>query len=293
MKDENNNLKGSEIDSGTDEWINPIGGLGDTLMLSGVLKLVHDKFPEKRYNLIRRTEYTNFLREHPIIARVGFPPRGARIISTTYWQDEHYGQEGNRAFQILARMFGLETPVEEKLFLTGEPDDIFLKNNIIPWREKNVIIAPSSDSPRKVMHPMAWHHLVERLYVDGIFVMQVGRPNEMHIKNTYSLLGATNPRQIISLLGKANVIITSDNFIMHAAHLVQKPAVVLWGPTKPEFYGYTGHVHLRSQKICALQSECIGPKVPQNYPTPCPLGLEHCINQIPVEEIYKAVKKLL
>jgi len=274
-------------------WINPIGGLGDTLMLSGVLKLVHDQFPDRKYNLVRRTEYTNFLREHPAINRIGFPPKGAKIVGTTYWLDENYNKKGERAFQLLAKMFGLKLPVDEKLFLAGEFDDYLVNNNIIPWREKNIVIATGSDSPRKMMHPMIWHQLVERLSNDGVFVVQVGRPGEIYIKNTYSLLGVTMPRQIISVIKKSNLVITSDNFVMHAAHLAEKPAVVLWGPTNPEFYGYKEQIHLKSKEICTLHDKCLGPKVPNNYPTPCPLGPEHCMNKISLDEMYRAVKRLL
>lgn len=51
------------MDKNNFPWINPIGGYGDMLMLSGVLKQVIEKFPEKRFNLTRRTNYVSFLKD--------------------------------------------------------------------------------------------------------------------------------------------------------------------------------------------------------------------------------------
>ncbi|NTW32211.1 MAG: glycosyltransferase family 9 protein [Bacteroidetes bacterium] len=275
-------------------WINPVGGYGDILMLSGVLKLAFDKNPLQKFNLVRRTKYTNLLKGHPAIKEVGYPPKDAKFANTSYWNAENYQSGKYRAFQLLAENFGLQTPVEEKLFLPGEIESDPLLDKIIPWKKKNIIIAPSSDSPRKMMHPMAWHNIVERLTAEGVLVIQVGKMTDVHIKGAYSLLNLTSPRQLISLIKKCNFVVTSDNFIMHAAHLVEKPAVVLWGPTKSNVYGYTEHLHVEAPvEQCNLKNECLGPNFSHNYATMCPLAQEHCMNKITLEQIFSAIYKLL
>lgn len=45
-------------------WINPIGGYGDALMLSGILNQVHEARPEEKYFLVRRTQYQAILAGH-------------------------------------------------------------------------------------------------------------------------------------------------------------------------------------------------------------------------------------
>jgi ADP-heptose:LPS heptosyltransferase len=87
-------------------------------------------------------------------------------------------------------------------------------------------------------------------------------------------------------------VITSDSFIMHAAHLPGVPTVVLWGPTKPELYGYGGQIHLKGPlEHCPFRDQCIGGRTPQNYGSPCPLGKDnHCIDKIPMTEIIDAVE---
>jgi ADP-heptose:LPS heptosyltransferase len=275
-------------------WINPIGGLGDTLMLSGVLKLLNEQDPSKKFNLVRRKGYTSFLKGHPAINEIGYPPRDAKFIKNDYWSHEELGGGTQRAFQILARTFGLKTPVEEKLYFPGiiNEDDLLFK--LIPWKKLNVIISPSSESPRKEFHPMIWHQVVEKLIAKDINVMQVGRDRELHIHNTYSINGLTTPGELFALIKKVDLVITVDNFVMHAAQLVEKPAIALWGPTSSLVYGYQSHTHIHApMDHCNFKTQCLGPKFSQNYSKPCPLEQEHCMNKISPEIIYNSALKIL
>ena len=275
-------------------WINPVGGYGDILMLSGVLKLVHDQDPLKKFNLVRRTKYTTLLKGHPAIKQVGFPPKDAKFVDMTYWSAENYESGKFKAFQLLAEKFGLQTPVEEKLFLAGGYEEDPLLHKLIPWKKKNIIIAPSSDSPRKMMHPMMWHNIVERLNAEGVLVIQVGTLTDLHIKGAYSLLNLTSPRQLISIIKKCTFVISSDNFIMHAARLVEKPAIIMWGPTKSGVYGYDNHIHIQAPlDHCEKRNECVGPRFSHQYATMCSLGPEQCMNKIPPEQIFNAIFTLL
>jgi len=275
-------------------WINPVGGLGDVLMYSGVLKQVFDKNPEKKFNLVRRTKYWEMLKGHPAIETIGFPKKDDEIVHTSYWSMEELGPGNQRPYQILARSFGLDTPVEETLYFPdGVKQDLFL-HNFIPWKKKNILIATTSDSPRKMMHPMAWHHLVERLLSTDSLVIQAGRQKDLYIKGAYSVLGATTPAELISLIAKCDLVICPDNFVMHAARLLNKPAIVLWGPTSHKVYGYPGHVHFQADTdFCEFKTNCIGPHCSENYGTACPLKELHCLNKINVDDIYNSVFNLI
>lgn len=274
-------------------WINPVGGLGDTLMVSGVLKLLVDRYPERRFNLVRRVSYPTILKGHPAIAAIGHPPKDAPLLGTDYWSRETLGPGEQRAFQILCRMFGLPTPAEERLYFPGTLENDAVFHQAIPYGRINIVIAPSSSSPRKEMHPANWHNLVDMLLEDGHFVAQVGKMNENHIRNAYFLLGLTTPPQLISLLSRFDVVVTSDNFVMHAAHLVGKPAVVLWGPTDHRVYGYPEQIHLQAEKSCPPDYTCIGPQSGHLYDTPCPFKETHCMDSILPEAIHEAVNRQL
>lgn len=276
-----------------DIWINPLGGLGDTIILSSVLKLVHDKYPQKNFHLARRNKYLPLLQNHSAIKSIGYPPKDAFIISSNYWGYEQLGGGTQRPFQILARVFGLETPIEEKLYIPVEPKDDFLLSQI-PFQKKNVLIVPASDSPRKMMHPMFWHQLVEQLTNEGIFVAQAGKIMDLYIKGAYSLLGLTNTVQFLAMIKKFDVIVTVDNYAMHAAKLFAKPTVALWGPTSCDVYGYPEQTHINANlEVCHLRNECLGPELGHNYGTPCPLNEHHCMNTIDANLVLREVKKLL
>lgn len=276
-------------------WINPIGGLGDMLMVSGVLKQAIDRQPERRWNLVRRTNCLDFLGGHPAIAAVGFPRPGAAIVGTDYWIRERLGPGSARPYQILARMFGLATPVEERLYIPGELEDDPVLEAFVPWRERNVVVAPASDSPRKVLPIHAWEALAGALDRDGIRVLQVGRLRELHVRNAFSLLGLTTPRQAIGLLRHCDLIVTSDSFLMHAAHLVGVPAVVIWGATHHSVYGYREQVHVQARRTCELAEpdDCLGPQRTVgglSYGTACQLGVDHCLASLDVQELIAIVR---
>lgn len=274
-------------------WVNPVGGLGDTLMLSGVLKHVVDRDPARRFNLVTRTKYPPLLRGHPAIATIGHPPPDAVLLHTDYWHQPSFGPPESRAYQILARMFGLRPPVPEVLYVPWpvREDDPVLRDRI-PWERHNVLLGPTSESPRKQPAPPRWEEIVAGLRAAGLGVVQVGRAHDPYIRGAFDLIGLTRPRDLIGLVHRFDVVLTVDSFLMHAAHLGGVPAVVLWGPTDHRVYGYAGQTHLQAAP-CAETHDCIAPGNSQVYATDCPKGDDHCVRQIPVEAVLAAVRDTL
>lgn len=274
-------------------WINPVGGLGDSLMISSVLKQVIDRYPARRYNLVERTKYREILEGHPAIAEVGYPPPGARFASTAYWYQQEFAQKGARAYQVLARMFGLEGPVPERLYVPWELAEDPVIVSRIPWRAGNVLLCQSSDSPRKCMAVEKWEVLTGLLRAEGLGVVQAGRRGERCIRGAYSLLGLTTPRQLISMIDRFDVVLTSDSFLMHAAHLRGVPAVVLWGPTSHRVYGYEGQIHLQAYPSCEERDNCIGLTQTKPYHVHCAYKPGHCMNTFAPQQILEATLSCL
>ena len=269
-------------------WINPIGGLGDALMLSGVLAQAHGGDPGVRYNLVRRTRYTAIFRDHPAIGMIGHPPPGARIVDVAYWSREALGAGSQRPYQILARIFGLETPVKEDLFLPGEPATEPVLERLIQGARALVIVAPASDSPRKTMSAALWRTACTRVADTGALLVQVGRAEEVRLGTAMSLLGVTSPQQLAFLVRRAALVMTADNFVMHVAHMTGTPAVVIWGPTDHRVYGYPQHVHFQTGAGCPEYQACIGPGLAAHYATACPRGEEaHCVNTVDLDAVVR------
>lgn len=275
-------------------WINVTGGLGDALMLSSVLKLVYDRHPDRRFGLVSRTGYRAILADHPAIARSGQPPAGARILGNNYWDVEPLGSGTQRAFQILARMYGLDTPVDERLYMPGAEPDVSWWDKRIPWQDgRNVLIAPTSASPRKELHPPWWERCVQLLRERGAFVAQAGTERDRYVRGAYSLLGLTTPRELAVLLDRFDLVITSDNYVMHAAHLRGRKAIVLWGPSDHRVYGYAGHRHIQAGVCSSHATACIGPSRGHLYSRPCDHPGGHCMLEIAPERVCEAAAELL
>lgn len=270
-------------------WINPFGSKGNALMLSGILKMVNDKNPEKKFNLVRRSAYQTIFENHPAINKIGHPNKEAEIIDIDFWFDEELSDKS--AFQKLAEKFGLETPVEEKLFMKRKEIIDSLLIDTVPWKEKNIVISTSSPSMRKMMNPGIWFQLVNMLKNENFFILQVGSARDIYIKGTYSLLGLTNTRTLLSVIEKADAVITLDNFVLHAAKLLEKPTVAIWGPTRAEKFGYKSQANIHGDiSHCPHKNECLGYKFPENYGKPCPLERnEHCMNKVNIQQIFNSV----
>ena len=261
-------------------WINPVGGMGDIIMLSTALQRSYEKYG-KQFSLARRSQYTEFFQNHPAIQEIGNPPINSVTVCNDYWMRKEFEDINTKALSIVMKIFGVEYDGDDSLYLP--PREVDKSNEIIlektPWRDKNVMIVCSSESPRKTMHPIKWHIIVEKLLAQQCFVLQIGRLGEIHIHGTFSLIGATSPLQVLELLKKVDLLITLDNFIMHAARVVGTPTIALFGPTEASRYGYSNHFCLQADhSYCELSNQCLGPHVAENYATSCPLEGRHCMN---------------
>lgn len=276
-------------------WLNPVGGLGDVLMYSSVLKLAHDRHGF-RCNMIRRARYTGMLAGHPAIREINFFPKGGELLSTAYWErDEFISGAIPRAFQMLAKMLGLALPAPENFYLPMGGFSDKLLAAAIPWGRKTVAIAPASESPRKILMFEKWEQVAKALHEIGFLVLQFGQAHDQKVKYAYSLCGITSPQEAILLLKRVDLLISTDNFLAHAAHMTGTPAITLWGPTSPDVYGYPEHKRLSAPAGCSF-GKCIagaagGGRV-DVYRSPC-AAQEHCLDKIPAGEIIEAARRIL
>ena len=126
----------------------------------------------------------------------------------------------------------------------------------------------------------------------GAFVVQAGQTGDPYIRGAYALQGLTNPEQAIAIAGKSDMVITVDNFLMHAAQLTGTPAIVLWGPTDKSVYGYDGHEHIEAPHDCTVEV-CLGASAPDNYARSCPSETGHCMDKIPISHVLEMYEKLV
>jgi ADP-heptose:LPS heptosyltransferase len=96
-------------------------------------------------------------------------------------------------------------------------------------------------------------------------------------------VGKSNILQLVSLIRRCRVFVTSDSAPMHIAAASNVGFVVLFGPTDPARHAPPTEkcVIVRKKLSC---SPCYNPR--------CHQGLT-CMNKITAEEVFEAVKQLL
>jgi ADP-heptose:LPS heptosyltransferase len=140
-----------------------------------------------------------------------------------------------------------------------------------------------------------WEQVARALHEMGVLVLQFGQAQDRKVKYAYSLCGLTAPKEAVLLLKRVNLVISTDNFLAHAAQMAGTPAITLWGPTSPEVYGYPGHTRLSATGGCSF-GKCIANAAPHErmavYRSVC-AAQEHCLDRIPTETIIGAARKIL
>ena len=279
------------------EWINPVGGHGDMLILSSVLKAAYDQNPARKFNLIRRAAYTEIFEGHPAVAKVDYYGRG-EILSVAYWQSDEFNSGGDvRPFKIIGKTFGLAADIPEKMYLPMENVRDVSSVVQIPWGKPTVAIAPGTTSPRKAMSKKNWDIIVNGLNNAGATVLQFGTLKEEKIIGAYSLRGVTSHKEAILILKRVDLLITVDCFFVHAAHMAGTRTIGLWGPTSPLVYGYPEQTHLLPDKPCPV-GKCIYNSVGKErhgyYGSPCPASSGGtCLDNISPDIVLFSAKKIL
>lgn len=276
--------------------IEPVGGLGDQVMLASVLSeaaAAHGC----RFHAMRRTAYTAMLAAHPAVEAIVSPQAGDIVVGTHYWNHPDYHRPGMKAIDMMRAIFALparghDEPLRLPAVDAGNPATATLLS-MLPAGGPMALASCASDSPRKMMAHARWQQLADALRSRGITVVQTGQSGEPRLRGALSLLGATSPWQLPEVIRRADVVVTPDSFAMHAAHAVGTPAVALFGPTPAEMYAYPSTVVVKADvSTCPHRDRCIGPGLFPNYNTPCPQAV-HCMNSIDINHLANIITKII
>lgn len=169
------------------------------------------------------------------------------------------------------------------------------KQHVDPPRNANqprLVLCPGAEfGPAKQWPPayyaeLAWHYADNHWQVLILgskadqatgeeIVQKAGRHPEIH-----NLCGKTQLADAIDLLGSASQVVSNDSGLMHIAAALQKPLVVIYGPTSP---GFTPPLSANA-KIMQIPVDC-GPC----FQRVCPEGHHKCMQDIPAPEIIDAI----
>jgi len=124
--------------------------------------------------------------------------------------------------------------------------------------------------------------LYQKLSKHGYTIIQIGSKEDRPLKNTVSTQGHTNLNQTAFILENSKLHIGNDSFAIHMASAFGVPLVALYSVSSPEI---AGPYWKNNQQICLS---------PKNWkPSFNPNEMPKRINEIKIEDVVKAVNKLL
>jgi heptosyltransferase-2 len=172
-----------------------------------------------------------------------------------------------------------------------------VSSSVNPHREpdqKRLILCPGAEfGPAKQWPPAHYAQLAESLLQQGWQVLVLGSKADQatagqiaadirsNPSQFYNLAGKTKLEQAIDLLDTADWVVSNDSGLMHIAAALQRPLVVLYGPTSPAFTPpLADNAH-----ILQIDVDC-GPCFQRH----CPEGHHRCMQDLSINSVLSVIK---
>lgn len=134
-----------------------------------------------------------------------------------------------------------------------------------------------------------WQKVVERLQDMGKKVVLVGGKANPQFQSDRDMRGATSIAQLSALLGQCEMLVSVDNFILHAGQASGCPVVGLFGVTLGEYIFTDGTPHVAIESDPANPSSGIRHRlIGQTYVE----DTHECMKTISVEMVMEGIKEL-
>lgn len=192
-------------------------------------------------------------------------------------------------YDVLIEAFGLEPMDLELLRPWLFPNAITFNKNSFDI-SKAVALHPYASQKNK--HWPGFTDLGEKLLANGVPVVVVGSTDEPltwpEDPNLLDLTNRTTIREMISVLSKTKVLVSTDSGPMHLGIAVNTPTLALFGPTTREFGFYPRFDRTKVLEITDLQ--CRPCHIHGGHV--CPLGTHECMKNIKVDEVLNLLKEV-
>ena len=118
----------------------------------------------------------------------------------------------------------------------------------------------------------------------GYTVVEIGSDARGYsgLQNTINLIKKTTLKQAIKLLEQAITMVTCEGGMAHVSAWINKPAIVLFGPTPSSFWGYSIHTNIQSGlcEPCFLQTKFWHRACIKNKKCMAEFSIDYIINKI-------------
>lgn len=271
-------------------WIYPEGDIAELIMLNSVINVFHEHHPNIKINLVKRSDSIMIFENNSSINKIGFPKDDDLILKTDYWNKDFF-ENSITPFDCLYRLFGFIKMPEEKVILNNIFNNNSFLFNEIPWKKRNILIAPFSNRIINCSHPLHWHFLVNGINKNNLLLLQSGHIDNIHIKGAYSILGESSFDKLLKIVQKVDLIVTHDNFFIQLAKFFEKKCIVITGPKNKRTHVFNDQIVFKSTIDMTIPecSKCVT-KYTEDEIYDCPLGQEKkCMNNLNFKNILNCI----
>jgi ADP-heptose:LPS heptosyltransferase/glycosyltransferase involved in cell wall biosynthesis len=223
--------------------------------------------------------------------------------------------------QAYCEMLNLPSPpdVTPRLFLDDDstPQDLPEKDYVVIAGWSNALTFDFYQTSGNKNWPIErWTAVVARLHDMGLTIVQLrGCEDEPRIEGIDLDFLARPLREVFHCIARGRALVSVDTMAHHAAAALGTPAVVLWGRSKPDHFGY------RKQNIINIRGDCPGLPVRRQFYDPgkaerviaavieerpcidgdqwamdkqvCPIEGRPCMSGISTDQVFTALEALL
>ena len=240
--------------------------------------------------------------------RVGF---SHRIRSRLYNKRVKYNDEQHctETFLDLVKSMGAYYDKEELVKLKCEKKEEDNVDNILNKKGKKIGIVPgAAESAKSRMWPKERYvELCNDLIKKGFVLVFIGSEaekelnsgiiNKLDSNKIIDTTGKISLKELFCLIGKVNLLVTNDTGPLHIASAQGTKTVGLFGPNTPVRFGPYGKDSIAIYKVESCEfSPCINVhkgQVPDCLYSKKSKDYQKCMKAIKVEEVSKAVEKLI
>ncbi len=198
-----------------------------------------------------------------------------------------------RNYEVIKYLFPKNSVAEPKNFLPW----ITLKEDVLKWSKtvlsdnKNfVLFSVGSRGKHKIWPQENFAELINMLYAEfNITAVFVGSEQEKELVENIikkisceykNFVGETDLIQTCGIISRCNLVISNDNGIAHIAAAMDKPTIIIFGPTNPKwFYPYndkSGYIFKNySCSPCGIKTSCKDNK---------------CMKDVTPQEVFEYIK---
>ncbi|GEJ56328.1 glycosyltransferase family 9 protein [Anaeromyxobacter diazotrophicus] len=194
---------------------------------------------------------------------------------------------------VLAERAG--APGEPALALDAPAAHAAYAEGVLAGARRPVVgLVPGAEWATKRWAAERFAALAAELVRDGATPVLLGGPSERALASRIQALSGGALRdttgnaidEAVAVLARCDLVVGGDTGLVHCARALQRPALVLFGPTAPERHRFTHRERALTVGIACQPCHDHGP------PT-CPLGHHGCLAQLEVAQVAGAARALL